>query len=82
MVMDTYRHDSAHVTCGPSTASLEASAEEQATHRRWGAAVLAFYGALFALVGIAILVGHSIADQNNQIAQASLQNSSVTQAAR
>jgi len=79
--MDSYRHDSANITCGSKLAISEASSpEEKATHKRWARGVLAFYGALFALIGIAILAVQSDSDPNNQVAQASLQKNSLTQA--
>lgn len=79
--MDTYRHDSAHITCAPRIAAFAASSpEEKATHRRWARAVLAFYCALSALVGIAILTSHTVADPNDQLAQASLQKNSPARA--
>ena len=81
--MDTYSHDSAHITCGSRIATFEASSpEEKATHRRWARTVLAFYCSLFALIGIAILASHSTAGPNEQVAQASLQKSSPAQAGR
>jgi len=79
--MDHYRHDSAHITCGSGLTIFQASSrEEQETHKRWARSVLAFYCALFALIGVAILSIHSVPD--NQVAQASALKSSLAQAGR
>jgi hypothetical protein len=73
IVMHDYRQDSAYIANGLTVSILKTlTPADQATHRRWIRALLAFYCSLFLLGGIVILANHSSANSSNMVAQASM----------
>jgi hypothetical protein len=55
--MDRYGDDAGHCSNGLSTQEYrEANAEDRATHRKWGLAMLVFYGALLLISGVVATV--------------------------